>query len=394
MYNFRLKSYGNGTAQLTYFHKPIVTKEDTYKRMPATNLDFMTDEGYDKYLKRKNNYEDDLSFRINHETFLDYLDEFEVIHGVFPGEYEIESPFGDYIPESHLPLPRIEGEKKKELTPEELTEKRERSIISSMNRSKKKIYDYGRSNVWEWFFTLTFERVEEFNAENFEECKKKVSKWFHNLRLRHCPKIKYLAIPEQHESGAWHFHCLVSNCNELEFEVAKNNRKYLKDNKTGEYILDEKGARVPNKYYGQELRTSYPDGNYIYNIKQYKNGFSTATRITDTKKAVSYVIKYVTQEIVECGFGKRRYLPSNNLELPVETYALLDYRELQGLITDIEYKFGLKLSIDQIKTYSVDVENYSNTVTMFEFDVPVDGTEDDSERKSIRLNELMEEWYE
>ncbi|MBQ7776412.1 MAG: hypothetical protein IJ379_10890 [Lachnospiraceae bacterium] len=390
MYNFRLKSYGNGTAQLTYFHKPIRMKEDNYKIKPATAFDRMSEKEYDHYLRIENALGDN-SYYWENEIILNYVDG-EIIKDVAPAELMVESPFGDYIPASILPpVPKIK--KQPEFTPEELAEKRERSIISSVNRSKKKIYDYGRSNVWEWFFTLTFEPVEQFTAENFDECKKKVGKWFKNIRQNYCKNIKYLAIPEQHESGAWHFHCLVSNCEELDFEIAKNTRRYLKDKK-GNYILDKNGARIPNQYFGHDLRTSYPDGNYIYNIKQYKNGWSTATRIIDTKRAVSYVIKYVTKELSECAFGKRRYLPSKNLDLPVETYALLDNKELMQIITDIEYKFGLKLSIDCIKTYTIDVENYSNMVTLFEFDAPAVDAVDDSELKAVRLNEIMEAWYE
>ncbi len=393
MYNFRLKSYGNGTAQLTYFHKPIRLKEDNFKRMPATYFDLMSDKEYADYKRLEDAMSDD-SYYWTNETFLNYLDGLEIMEDVLPATLMVKSPFGDYIPD-YLLLPVDNFKDKPELTPEELAEKRERSIHSSVNRSKKKIYDYGRSNVWEWFFTLTFERVDKFTAENFDECKKKVGKWFKNIRQNYCRDIKYLAVPEQHLSGAWHFHCLVSNCEGLDFEIAKNNRRFLKDEK-GDYIFDKNGQRIPNKYFGHDLRTSYPDGNYIYNIKQYKNGFSTATRITDTKRAVSYVIKYVTQDLVECSFGKRRYLPSNNLEVPVETYALLDNKNLMQIITDIEYKFGVKLSTNCIKTYTIDVENYNNMVTLFEFDTPAGAGDDpnDAERKAIRLNEIMEEWYE
>lgn len=391
MYNWKLKSYGNGTVQLTYYHNPIQTKEDTYKNRQATYLENLNDTEYIRYFYKRNDFEDDNSFYLdNLQDGILYLDNYAAVPNILGTECMMQSPFGDYIPESNIPVVEID---KPELSQDELDKKRERSIQSSLNRTKRKIYDYGRSNVWDWFITLTFERVEEFNAENFERCKSKVSDWFKNIRKKYCKNIKYLAIPEQHKSGAWHFHCLVSNCDGLDFEVAKNNRLYLED-ENGEYILDKYGARIPNKYYGKELRMSYPDGDYIYNIKQYRNGFTTATKITDTKKAVSYVIKYVTKEVVQCGFGKRRYLPSNNLDLPVETFALLDYRELQGLVTDIEYKFGLKLSIDQIKTYTIDVENYSNSITVFEFDTPASDAEDESERKTIRLNEILEEWYE
>lgn len=384
-YNFKLKSYGNGTAQLTFFNKPITNKSDRYKPMPATYLDLMNDKDYGKYTREYGDDEDLIIWQ--NEVLISENGDIDIL----PAIRCEKSPFGDYIPD-YL-IPPVKRQINQELTAEELAERKEHSINTSLNRSKKKIYDYGRSNVWEWFLTLTYERVDDFNAENFDLCKKKVSQWFKDIRKNYCPNIKYLAIPEQHESGAWHFHCLVSNCGELDFEVAKNNRMYLIDDKTGEYILDKYGARILNKYYGKELRTSYPDGEYIYNIKQYRNGFTTATKITDTRKAVSYVIKYVTKEIAECGFGKRRYLISNNLELPVETHGLLDKGEINNLITDIEYKFGLKLSIDAIKTYKLDVENYENSITVFEFDKPEKLNNDDAERRTIRLNEIMEEWY-
>ncbi len=388
MFNFRLKSYGNGTAQLTYFHNPILMKEDRYKIRPATYLESIPDEQYNKLMTDDM---DDHFFYIHHETYLEYLDKFAVIKNVLPAEVMIETPFGEY---GKLPdLPPEDVDMINILTPEEIEERKEHSLNSSINRTKKMIYDYGRGNVWEWFITLTFKPVEEFNTENFEECKKKVTKWFKNVRANYCKDIKYLIVPEMHTSGAWHFHCLVSNCDELDFDIAVNQRRYLKD-KNGEYILDKYGARVPNKYFGQELRTSYPDGQYIYNIRQYKNGWTTATKIADTHKAVSYVIKYVTKDLCEIAFGKRRYLPSNNLEMPIITTGLVDNNYLQQIITDIEYKFGLKLSIDNVKTYPIEVPNYSNMVTVFEFGLPdIIGT-DEFENRAIRLNEIVEDWYE
>lgn len=54
-----------------------------------------------------------------------------------------------------------------------------------------------------------------------------------------CPKLKALIVPEQHKSGAWHFHALVSNVDELTFEKAVNNQKFRKD-KNGEVMLNKK----------------------------------------------------------------------------------------------------------------------------------------------------------
>jgi len=389
MFNFRLKSFGNGTAQLSYYHNPILTKDDTYKLVQATKLDRMNDRDMFEY--NTPDIDDD-EIILRDERYVLYLDNFCMVSDyLYPMERMYESPFGDYIPESHIPKIKKQNAKNEELTPEEIEENRLRCIMSSVNRTKKKIVDYGRGNKWEWFITLTFKQVDEFDKENFEDCKAKVTDWFRNVRRRYCKNIKYLVVPEMHESKCWHFHCLVSNCDELDFEVAVNQRRYLK-NKKGEYELDKYGARIPNKYFGQELRTRYPDGELIYNIKQYKNGWTTATKIADTKKAVSYVLKYITQDLCDIAFGKRRYLPSNNLELPVTTFGFMDYRDVNQLITEIEYNTGLKLSIENIKTYSVEVPNYSNMVTVFEFDYP-DIPGDDFEGREVRLNEIMEDMY-
>ena len=330
-YNFRLKEYGNGTLQLTYYHKEIYSKDDFWR--PYNLPDIPSDE-YDNY---------------------DFEDGFRRLKGLSP----FDEPATQLAPDDEYLV----------LTEEELQDKKNRSLKSSLNRSKRMIYDYGRSNVWEWFFTLTFARVEQFTAENYSECSEKVRMWFKNIRKRYCPNLRYLIVPEQHESGEWHFHALVSNCDELTFVKAVNNQKYRKDKNTHEILLDEKGQPVPNKYFGDYLRTSYPDGDFIYNIEQYKNGFSTATRIKDTRKAVSYVVKYITQDLCECTFGKRRYLPSLNLELPKISYIGGMADRLDELILELEYHYGAKLSIQHMKSYDVDVENYHNTITIFEFDV-------------------------
>lgn len=332
-YNVRLKEYGNGTLQLTYYHGGIFSKEDFWR--PKQDYDYhINDPDYD---------EDGCEIR-----FLNFN----------PFESDFTKPATKLEPEEEFIV----------LTDEELQNKRDRSLQSSLNRSKRMIYDYGRANVWEWFLTLTFAPVSKFDAENFAECSAKVRGWFKNIRKNYCPRLKYLAVPEQHESGAWHFHALVSNCDELDFVKAVNNQKYRKDD-NGEILLNKKGQPVPNKYYGQYLRTSYPDGEYIYNIGQYHNGFSTATKIIDTKKAVSYLVKYITKDLTECTFGKRRYLPSNNLDLPIVTTELIAPDQLNALLLDIEYCYKCKLSIDQVKTYEVKADGYSNQITVFEFDV-------------------------
>ena len=254
-YNFAIKEFSNGTLQVTYYDNPIL-------------------DGYDKEtIKFKKNFIDDGNYDFNYD-------------------YECECPWGDsesYIRE--MSDKEFEDMKIKRYTEEELQKRHDHSVKSSLTRSIHKVYDLARNNVWEWFFTFTLNDNAVNDKFDYEDCSKKVCKWFNNIRLRICPNIKYLIIPEKHKTGAWHFHALVSNCDELEFIVAKNNQEFVKD-EFGNIKTNKKGQPIRNKHFGDDLRVSYPDGNYIYNIANYnidRYGFSTATKIIDTKKATSYI---------------------------------------------------------------------------------------------------------
>ena len=79
----------------------------------------------------------------------------------------------------------------------------------SVSRSKQTIYELARNGVWDWFVTLTFDgsKVDRYN---YAEVTKKLSTWLNNLRKK-SPDLQYLFVPEQHKDGAYHFHGLVSN---------------------------------------------------------------------------------------------------------------------------------------------------------------------------------------
>lgn len=160
---------------------------------------------------------------------------------------------------------------------------RERSLRVSADRSLNKVYDYSRANVWEWFLTLTFnpDKVDSFN---YEETTRKLHEWLRNIR-RTCPNMKYLVVPEQHKSGRYHFHGLFSNIDELRM-----------------------------------VDSGHTDagGKTIYNVGNYSLGFTTATKVEDTRRASSYLSKYITKDLADSTFGKKRYWNSRNLDLPME----------------------------------------------------------------------------
>lgn len=154
-------------------------------------------------------------------------------------------------------------------------------VYRSCRRSKNKIYDIAKSNEWEWFFTLTFNK-EKVNRYDYASVTKKLSLWLNNMR-KICPDMKYLVVPEQHEDGAWHFHGLFANVENMEFVSSGKRDKH---------------------------------GRTIYNVGKYRLGFTEATKIGDLVKASNYIAKYITVDLCFLTEGKKRYWYSRNCDLP------------------------------------------------------------------------------
>ena len=202
-------------------------------------------------------------------------------------ERHVRTPFGDFadLKGEHVYYDALE----KAL-------RHQRCVISSVNRTKNNVYNYARGNVWEWFVTLTFNK-EKIDRYDYTACSKAVRKWLNHMRERYSKDLKYLVVPEMHKDGAWHFHALMSNTGDMVFSKAFNRH-------TGELLHTESGLQ-------------------IYNLGNYKWGFSTATIIHSTERASSYVTKYITKEMAARTKGVRRYYPSNNLDKPVKSYFFM-----------------------------------------------------------------------
>ena len=185
-----------------------------------------------------------------------------------------------------------------------------RSEQVSINRSIQTIYKYAQANRWEYFVTLTFKRDADVNVYDYSDCVKKLTKWLNNQR-RKCPNLKYLFVPEMHKDGAFHFHGLIANCNGLTY-------------------TDSGRVAIGNKAYKRTKENQhFPT---IYNLDNWKYGFSTATAVVSSCKSASYICKYITKDLIQ-GIGKRRrFYPSNNLDLPEESEHLFDMDSLETLI--------------------------------------------------------------
>lgn len=163
----------------------------------------------------------------------------------------------------------------------------------SIKRAKDKIFDIAYCNEWDYFITLTF-NPDFINSYDPMLVNKAFRNWLHNMVKRY--QMVYLAVPELHKSGRIHLHLLARG----NFRLIDSNHK---------------------------LR----DGRTIYNLDNWKYGWTTAIKLDDNHEAVCrYISKYVSKEL-------RRILPNfyyaggQGLKREPETaYFNTDYKEFDG----------------------------------------------------------------
>lgn len=232
-------------------------------------------------------------------------------------------------------------------------EKHDRSIISSLNRTKKAIYDYAYANNWSLFITLTFNDsvlIKKYgkNASDYDVCVKCLHTFFTVLK-RQCPEIQYLGVPELH-----HYYYDDSG-NAVMFNGKKlSNEVYISLlNKCGKTVQEQDivnkvlTGEYKRRFHFHFLFNNYPQkfltdslirdkkGRIIYNLTNYKMGFTTATVIDSVEASQHYITKYISKDLIELSKGKKRYWVSKNLKKPVENKYDLDEEEFNNMDADI-----------------------------------------------------------
>lgn len=152
-------------------------------------------------------------------------------------------------------------------------------------RSKIELERLVKSNINEFktFITLTFKD----NVEDIDYANKKFNSWRTRIK-RKKNDFKYVCVPEFQKRGAVHYHLLTNiDINEIEL------------------IIPQLGH------------------NSMYDVYGWIHGFSSVFSISDIN-VVGYLSKYMTKDIDNRLFGKRRYLYSQNLTSPTTSYLNLD----------------------------------------------------------------------
>lgn len=223
-------------------------------------------------------------------------------------------------------------------------EKKRKKVLYNIAKTRNKIFDIARSNEFNCFITLTYS-AEKCNRYSFTECSKKVRRFMNNFGVRHkedCPDFKYLLVHEQHKDGAYHYHGLI----------------YLENEDLLKY--DEVRSRqYANKHHGEKLD--------IYNWSNWKNGFSTVSKIENQDACRKYILKYVSKNIDEdYQKGQRHFYYSQNCLKP----------EVESLISDEQmlYLYDQIYDTERSTGYESTVENINemlSTVIEYQYGIEV-----------------------
>lgn len=152
----------------------------------------------------------------------------------------------------------------------------------SLKRAKDKIFEIALANKWDYMvtFTLDSEKIDRYDTKAII---KPFGSWLHNQVKRR--NLKYIIVPEYHKDGAIHFHGLIGG----DMKIAHS----------GTYKI--MGEKRPIKLQTLKKRGFLPNSEGVkdvYNLADYKLGFSTAVKLDENVEAVAmYMTKYCTKDL-------------------------------------------------------------------------------------------------
>lgn len=152
-------------------------------------------------------------------------------------------------------------------------------------------------NEFKTFITLTFAN----NITNIDIANKIFNNWCRQIR-RTIGDFKYVCVPEFQNRGAVHYH-LITNL-----------------------VVDNDIIKTQN---GKENQ---------YDVKYWNKGF-TSVFILDNINVVGYLSKYMTKDIDNRLFNKKRYLYSQNLKHPKEFFLNIENEKDSIIINNIRNRY-------------------------------------------------------
>lgn len=191
--------------------------------------------------------------------------------------------------------------------------------LKNINRSKFEMQRIVKANedIFKTFITLTFKE----NLTDIGSANKKFANW-RTLIKRNFPEFSYVCVPEFQKRGAVHYHLLTN------LDINENSNIIIPQKDFNEKQLKKMNSKQRSK---------------CYDVKYWNKGFSSVFSVKDIN-IVGYLSKYMTKDIDNRLWGKRRYLYSQNLKTPttlyldLETADINDFLTYYGTIVDYELK--------------------------------------------------------
>ena len=159
----------------------------------------------------------------------------------------------------------------------------------SFRRALNTVYDIARLNHFRWFITWTLDKslIDRYDPV---QVSRKLQDYLKNKVRRNA--AVYLVIPEHHKDGAIHMHGLLN----------------------GEFSMVDSGKQTKG-------------GQRIYNMPQWKFGYSTAIELDEQKQRVAnYITKYISKDFRKI-FGNFYYAGGKELirKPPTQLYDINYY---------------------------------------------------------------------
>ena len=181
--------------------------------------------------------------------------------------------------------------------------------IDNIIRSRLSMQRIIQANFSTWlsFITLTFKD----NILSLNEAHKHLNIFLTKIR-RIKKDFKYLIVPEFQKRGAVHYHILSNLSIENDYNI----------------IVKQKNT------------------NYCYDILQWEYGFSSVFQFPDNFNIVGYLTKYLSKDIDDRYYSKKRYYNSHNLKLPSVSYLDLSNNsslsKLENILSNTNIKYHNK----------------------------------------------------
>jgi len=173
--------------------------------------------------------------------------------------------------------------------------------FKNINRSKFQLQRIVKANedIFKTFITLTFAD----NIKDIDVANKKFDIWRTKIKSIY-KDFQYVCVPEFQKRGAVHYHLLTN----------------LEINKVYQYVRR-------NKQLEAQLIIQQENSNNQYDVKYWSYGYSSVFTMKDIN-VVGYISKYMTKDIDNRLYGKRRYLCSHTLKVPHEFFLEKESKDL------------------------------------------------------------------